>query len=137
MSDDKKFERAGRIFPVQSGRIRPDKLTWCCQCDRELTYADDIGPINHISDNPTHVVIDVKGEFDVWRLTTIKEETVKEDLGSKPRYDAVGVFEHKCENPDCERIVLYDDEPCCFVHSPDSGSTVIGYSAKAKADGQG
>lgn len=45
-----------------------------------------------------------------------------------------GLFDHKCEEPGCEKIVIYDDEPWCFTHSPDSGSSVRGYSAKAKAE---
>lgn len=43
-----------------------------------------------------------------------------------------GLFEHECEEPGCTRIVLYDDEPKCFTHSPDEGSTVVGYSARSK-----
>lgn len=38
---------------------------------------------------------------------------------------------HPCENKDCPNVVPYDDEPLCFTHSPDSGSTVPGYSYKA------
>lgn len=37
---------------------------------------------------------------------------------------------HLCESPDCELTVLYDDEPNCFKHSPDSGSFIPGYSYK-------
>ena len=46
--------------------------------------------------------------------------------------------EHPCERADCTAWVGYDDEPYCFTHSPDSGSTVVGYSYKrthaAKSD---
>lgn len=35
---------------------------------------------------------------------------------------------HPCESPGCNATVPYDDEPYCFTHSPDSGSTVPGYS---------
>lgn len=35
---------------------------------------------------------------------------------------------HPCETPGCKRTVMYDDEPHCFVHSPDEGSYVAGYS---------
>lgn len=42
-----------------------------------------------------------------------------------------GLFPHKCEHSGCDSIVSYDDEPYCFTHSPDSGSSVRGYSAYA------
>lgn len=35
---------------------------------------------------------------------------------------------HPCESPGCKTPVIYDDEPFCFEHSPDSGSHVSGYS---------
>lgn len=35
---------------------------------------------------------------------------------------------HPCEFVGCTNVVAYDDEPYCFVHSPDSGSYVPGYS---------
>ena len=44
-----------------------------------------------------------------------------------------GIFPHKCKELGCERIVQYDDEPWCFTHSPDSGSSIRGYSARAEA----
>lgn len=37
---------------------------------------------------------------------------------------------HPCEEEGCGEIVIYDDEPFCFQHSPDSGSNVPGYSYK-------
>lgn len=37
---------------------------------------------------------------------------------------------HPCIEEGCEHIVPYDDEPWCFSHSPDSGSSVPGYSYK-------
>lgn len=43
------------------------------------------------------------------------------------------VFFHKCVEDDCEIIVTYDDEPWCFKHSPDSGSSLRGYSAREEA----
>lgn len=43
-------------------------------------------------------------------------------------------FPHTCEEESCSTVVRFDDEPYCFIHSPDSGSTVIGYSARAKAE---
>lgn len=43
------------------------------------------------------------------------------------------IFIHKCEYAGCDDKVSYDDEPYCFNHSPDSGSSVPGYSAKVKA----
>lgn len=38
---------------------------------------------------------------------------------------------HPCTKGECPNIVPYDDEPYCFTHSPDGGSTVRGYSYKA------
>lgn len=35
---------------------------------------------------------------------------------------------HPCERDGCTETVPFDDEPYCFVHSPDSGSDVDGYS---------
>lgn len=43
-----------------------------------------------------------------------------------------GIFPHICEEEGCDVTVQYDDEPKCFKHSPDSGSDVPGYSARAK-----
>lgn len=43
-----------------------------------------------------------------------------------------GIFEHECEMQGCDRKVIYDDEPWCFTHSPDEGSSVRGYSAFEK-----
>lgn len=37
---------------------------------------------------------------------------------------------HPCQRIGCREYVAYDDEPFCFVHSPDSGSTFPGYSYK-------
>lgn len=39
---------------------------------------------------------------------------------------------HPCEEPGCDHTVAYDDEPYCFVHSPDEGSYRPGYSWKEK-----
>ncbi len=49
--------------------------------------------------------------------------------------DFEGHFPHKCEEDGCEFTVQYDDEPWCFTHSPDSGSSIRGYSAQARAEG--
>lgn len=40
-----------------------------------------------------------------------------------------GMFKHECAHNGCNITVLYDDEPYCFTHSPDSGSSFRGYSA--------
>lgn len=44
-----------------------------------------------------------------------------------------GVFPHQCTEPGCQITVAYDDEPWCFQHSPDEGSSVVGYSAREEA----
>jgi hypothetical protein len=35
---------------------------------------------------------------------------------------------HLCITPGCNQRVQFDDEPMCFTHSPDEGSSVRGYS---------
>jgi hypothetical protein len=44
--------------------------------------------------------------------------------------DEEGVFWHECEADGCTRQVEFDDEPLCYTHSPDKGSSMPGYSAK-------
>jgi hypothetical protein len=39
-----------------------------------------------------------------------------------------GIFPHKCAEYDCDVVVQFDDEPRCFTHSPDEGSSVLNYS---------
>lgn len=41
-----------------------------------------------------------------------------------------GIFPHKCVEDDCDSIVEFDDEPRCFTHSPDEGSSVHNYSCR-------
>ena len=43
------------------------------------------------------------------------------------------IFVHECLDDDCTNMVEYDDEPWCFEHSPDQGSSVQGYSARRQA----
>jgi hypothetical protein len=42
--------------------------------------------------------------------------------------NAEGIFVHQCITPGCGSLVEYDDEPCCFKHSPDEGSHLAFYS---------
>lgn len=44
-----------------------------------------------------------------------------------------GIFPHECITKDCPRIVENDDEPWCYEHSPDEGSSLAGYSARRAA----
>jgi hypothetical protein len=44
-----------------------------------------------------------------------------------------GLFPHACEHKGCLNRPVYDDEPFCFTHSPESGSSYKGYSAHKKA----
>jgi hypothetical protein len=44
-----------------------------------------------------------------------------------------GIFWHECVIPGCTHQVQFDDEPWCFKHSPDEGSSKIGYSAHAES----
>ena len=37
---------------------------------------------------------------------------------------------HECEHAGCDRKIPYHDEPYCFTHSPDSGSSVPGYDSR-------
>ena len=39
---------------------------------------------------------------------------------------------HQCEYNGCERMVTFHDEPFCFTHSPDEGSSVPGYDSRNK-----
>lgn len=48
--------------------------------------------------------------------------------------DEEGIFPHKCIEEGCDQEVQYDDEPWCFTHSPDDGSSVPGYSARKEAE---
>jgi hypothetical protein len=50
-------------------------------------------------------------------------------------FDAYADESHPCVNPWCDNTVAYDDEPMCFEHSPDSGSSVPGYSYAARHQG--
>jgi hypothetical protein len=43
------------------------------------------------------------------------------------------LFPHACEQHGCDSRPIYDDEPYCFTHSPDEGSSFRGYSAYAKS----
>lgn len=43
------------------------------------------------------------------------------------------IFWHQCEEDGCTTLVEFDDEPKCFKHSPDEGSSLYGYSAYEKA----
>ncbi len=45
-----------------------------------------------------------------------------------------GIFVHGCISPGCEGLVGIDDEPWCFKHSPNEGSSIKGYSAKRSSD---
>lgn len=37
---------------------------------------------------------------------------------------------HKCEHTGCENYITYHDEPYCFYHSPDSGSSFKNYDSR-------
>lgn len=37
---------------------------------------------------------------------------------------------HKCKQVGCQHMVPFHDEPYCFTHSPDSGSSVPGYDSR-------
>jgi len=43
-----------------------------------------------------------------------------------------GIFWHECETPGCVKKVEFDDEPFCFMHTPNAGH-IEGYSAFVKA----
>jgi len=43
-----------------------------------------------------------------------------------------GLFPPPCEQPGCISRPAYDDEPFCFAHSPDEGSSFKDYSAVKK-----
>ena len=37
---------------------------------------------------------------------------------------------HKCEQEGCDNMILYHDEPYCFTHSPDEGSSFRNYDSR-------
>lgn len=37
---------------------------------------------------------------------------------------------HKCEQAGCDHHILYHDEPYCFTHSPDEGSSFKNYDSR-------
>ena len=39
---------------------------------------------------------------------------------------------HQCEYNGCDRMIAFHDEPYCFTHSPDSGSSVPGYDSRTQ-----
>jgi hypothetical protein len=52
----------------------------------------------------------------------VKEKSMYHDCGD--------ACLHECEHPGCDRKIPYHDEPYCFTHSPDSGSSVPGYDSR-------
>lgn len=58
---------------------------------------------------------------------TAKTADIEKDMYAR------GIWPHECTDPYCHEMVQYDDEPWCFTHSPNSGSSVPGYSAKKNA----
>jgi hypothetical protein len=55
--------------------------------------------------------------------------TISNTIGAYQANPSNGIYRHKCIEPSCSEFVLYDDEPWCFDHSPDEGSSLPGYSA--------
>ena len=49
-------------------------------------------------------------------------------VGPAQRAYIVADGRHPCAEYGCEHTVLFDDEPYCYTHSPDEGSSVRGYS---------
>ena len=37
---------------------------------------------------------------------------------------------HQCEQKGCDSMILYHDEPYCFSHSPDEGSSFRNYDSR-------
>ena len=62
-------------------------------------------------------------------LTCVYPECTHERERTFWCYKHWGLFPHKCVTPECKYVVQYDDEPWCFNHSPDVGSSKRGYSA--------
>lgn len=61
------------------------------------------------------------------------DEVLEVDVDLDGHVTMHAIFRHKCEHRGCAHVVQYDDEPYCFEHSPDSGSSVPGYSARRAA----
>jgi len=115
------MERIERILPLELfnelraylGTIREAQRTICelLYGDRALLVSDGlVGAIENHMKPADPASLDE-------RIASIHDTLIGEHDGS-----------HPCLAPDCEHTVLYDDEPYCFTHSPDEGSSVVGYS---------
>lgn len=81
------------------------------------------------------MVIDIKpADPELERLLDEEDEIVRRTKAGHAIAPPVeGVFYHKCKTEGCPVEIPYDDEPYCFTHSPDEGSSVKGYSAYQEA----
>lgn len=61
----------------------------------------------------------------------MSDETVVSRLNLDERLSENSDESHPCASTACKNTVPFDDEPFCFVHSPDEGSHVRDYSYKA------
>ena len=72
--------------------------------------------------------------LDVLRFMKVSQPKNLENHGIEvPKYEHHSCGDecrHKCEQSSCERMVSSHDEPYCFTHSPDSGSSVPGYDSR-------
>jgi hypothetical protein len=64
-------------------------------------------------------------------MQTTKPDNLKAHNISVPEYHSCGdECRHKCQHIGCDSMISYHDEPYCFTHSPDSGSSVPGYDSR-------
>jgi hypothetical protein len=80
--------------------------------------------LNRANQNRQIMILQLDGDELEVVLAALDGKSAQED----------GVFVHECEANGCGVMVEFDDEPFCFTHSPDKGSSMPGYSAKARQE---
>ena len=53
-------------------------------------------------------------------------------MGYDPHHRCSDECRHRCEHDGCDAIVRYHDEPFCYTHSPDEGSSMMGYDSRLR-----
>jgi len=65
--------------------------------------------------------------IDILRFVTVTREGASTRNIKYDHHSCGNECRHQCEYPDCDRMIGFHDEPFCFEHSPDEGSSVPGY----------
>jgi len=99
-----------------------EPLTWYCS---DCSFDGPIDPDNH------DCADDLQDAPDSAHPHGIDRPAAAAILGDHlAANDAYSPYDgkHPCLQAYCKHTVLFDDEPYCYEHSPDSGSSVRGYS---------